>query len=93
MGSSVLKEKAKQANLLAYQKLTFYLNQFYLQRDIPANNRLIIQENLYGQCLLTNRGVVRQEWLEKDAKKQSLMEYQNEMQAFSQFLKEQFFQS
>lgn len=65
---------------------------FYKQRCVPYDMRLVIQDLGDGTSRLENQGANLQEIATAEIKQQKLREYQAEMQAFTTFLKEQFFQ-
>ncbi|HCI82341.1 MAG TPA: hypothetical protein DHW02_21920 [Ktedonobacter sp.] len=82
----------RQKQLVFRQKLVDYLDMFYTQRFVPYDMRLVIQDLGDGTSRLENQGADLQEIVSLEEKQQKLLEYQAEMQAFTTFLKEQFFQ-
>lgn len=83
---------ARQTQLIFRQKLVNYLDMFYKQRFVPYDMRLVIQDLADGTSRLEIQGVSLQEIATVEIKQQKLLAYQAEMQAFTAFLKEQFFQ-
>ena len=81
----------RQKQLIFRQKLVDYLDIFYTSRYVPYDIRLVIQDLGDGTSRLENQGANLQEIATAEIKQQKLREYQAEMQAFTTFLKEQFF--
>lgn len=78
--------------LLAERKqLIQLLNQFYSGRNVPSDRRLVIE--VFGNTtrLLPSQGAKLQETLPPEVRQEMLREFQDEMNAFTQFLKERFF--
>ena len=85
------RRSARQKQLTFRRKLIEYLDAFYQHRSTPYDIRLVIQDLSDGTSRLENQGSDLQEIATPEIKQQKLLEYQAEMQAFTTFLKEQFF--
>lgn len=72
-------------------KLTKYLDAFYKQHEMHYDSHLIIDRTISGECILQSHGADLQGIREPDEKAKKLKEYQAEMQAFAEFLKQEFF--
>lgn len=74
------------------KKLIEYLAQFYRGREVPYDRHLIIQEvDWMGKNLVQCQGTDLYETAPRELRQQKLTEYQQEMHAFTNFLKERFF--
>ncbi len=92
------KEKANQIykeierkNLAERKKVMAYLEEFYENRHVPYHQRLILEGLARGWTRLESQGVDLQKIESDEIKQQRLIEYQNEMKAFTEFLKEKYF--
>ncbi len=68
-----------------------YLATFYEHRQVPYDVRLVVQSKSAGRTRLESQGASLQEIASPERRAQKLAEYQNEMHAFTAFLKELFF--
>lgn len=76
------------------RKLLAYLAEFYEDRCVPYDRRLIIRPlGTDGKSRLESQGADCQEVASPEEKVQKLAEYQREMQDFTTFLKQKFFYS
>ncbi len=96
--SSTLFDQAHQARreaifpqLQLQQRLLNYLSSFYMDRSVPVDRHLVIQTFGIGRIRLQSQGAPLQEIAPAERRAQKLVEYQQEMQAFTDFLKKQFF--
>ncbi len=92
------KEKTKEIykqieykNLEERKKVMSYLEEFYQDRNVPYHQRLILEGLARGWTRLESQGVDLQKIENDEVKQQRLLEYQDEMQAFTKFLKDKFF--
>ncbi len=84
---SLIKEITRM-NLEEQKKLMNILDEFYNnERSVPFYKRLIIRPEGWGECRLESQGVELQEIENEEIKRLRLVEYQNEMKAFTEFLK------
>ncbi len=91
-------EQAHQARLAIKKKhitirlrLLGLLAAFYEQRRVPLERQLIIQSRSDGKSRLESQGADMQEVLLPTERQQKLLTYQQEMQDFTAFLKQQYF--
>jgi hypothetical protein len=68
-----------------------YLAQFYERRVVPYDRRLIIEGLGLGGSRIASQGADFQEVTPTDVRRQKLEEYQEEMRAFTIFLKDIWF--
>ncbi len=89
-----VRSELKRNNLIERKKLAVLLQEFYQLRNSPFETRLIIRPYALGRSRLESQGVEFQEIEENiEEKKQRLKSFQEEMQAFQDFLKLKFFES
>lgn len=67
------------------------LNEFYQNRAVPNDQRLILRE-IGWTCRIISQGAVIQEILPVDQRQANLTRYRQEMQVFTEFLKNKFLQ-
>jgi hypothetical protein len=75
-------------HLKVAKKMLTYLDEFYTNRQVPANQRLVLT---YHASRLESQGAAFQDLAEPDVKQQKLLKYQAEMKAFTEFLKEKYY--
>ena len=85
-------EEVKRQNLVIRRTLMNYLAAFYEPRHVPFDVRLVIQARGYGESRLESQGADFQETALPEMRESKLAEYQQEMQAFTAFLKERYVQ-
>lgn len=84
------RKAADKENLKEARKVLDLLNEFYTDRTVPSDQRLII--NGSGRFTrLESQGAMFQETAEPEVKAAKLPQYQEEMRAFTEFLKGKFF--
>jgi hypothetical protein len=89
-----LRREIKRRNVQEAAKVMGYLAEFYNNRDVPLDRRLILNTSaLSGSTRIESQGGVFQETASAEIKQQKLAEYQEEMRAFTEFLKEKHFSS
>lgn len=88
-----LRKEITQENLKERQKLITLLDEFYKGREAPFSKRLIISSLALGWSRLENQGADIQEIELKGKRESNLKEYQEEMRAFTEFLKNKFFEN
>lgn len=72
------------------RKAVAYLTAFYEERHVPYDQQLIIQGS-YFRARIESQGATIQQILSPEERAERLSIYQQEMQAFTQFLKERWF--
>lgn len=73
-------------------RLMSYLAAFYEHRSTPYDVRLVLQaQGATGRCRLESQGADFQDIASLEVRQKKLVEYQEEMRAFTAFLKEQYF--
>ncbi len=73
-------------------KLMSYLAAFYEHRSTPYDVRLVMQAHgATGRCRLESQGADFQDIAPLEVRQKKLTEYQEEMRAFTAFLREQYF--
>ncbi len=72
------------------RKTLMYLSMFYANRYVPHDHQLIIQGSQF-RGRIESQGSTIQEILSLEEQAEKLQVYQQEMQAFTQFLKQQWF--
>jgi hypothetical protein len=91
-GQSVeIGHKIKRMHAKEIVKVVPYLEAFYAQRIVPFDRRLILSIFGEGWCMVMSQGAELQDTRSFDERRQKLAEYQQEMQDFTAYLKEQFF--
>lgn len=86
------RREAKVHHIQVRQKLLDYLAAFYQDRSVPYDCRLIVRPTgTDGKSRLESQGADCQEVMHLDIRAQKLAAYQDEMQAFTQFLKHTYF--
>ena len=78
-------------NLTERAKLMELLGAFYDNRKAPYDRRLIVQSMGLGRSRIESQGADLQEIAPPAVKQQRLGEYQEEMRAFTTFLKQRYF--
>lgn len=84
-------EEITRNNLKERKKIMTHLSNFYKERNVPYDKRLIINPMGRGWSRIESQGAGLQKIEPEGIKKEKLSEYQQEMRDFSQFLKEKFF--
>lgn len=84
-------EEITQMDLAERKKIIPLLDEFYTSRISPFHSRLIPRSNVWGETRIESLGAELQEIENEETKKMRLKEYQDEMKAFSNFLKEKYF--
>lgn len=83
-----LRQEIKTRQLAARRQLLAALDAFYRDRWVPADRRLIITSREWlGRSRLECQGTDFQEVVEPATRQQKLVEYQQEMQAFTAYLR------
>jgi len=93
--ASQIRDRLLAITLKTLTPLYEYLDAFYADYHSSYDRHLVLDTNnigLAGSCLLKPQGANFQEARSLDVQQVKLAEYQQEMQAFTAFLKEQFFQ-
>jgi hypothetical protein len=72
---------------VAIKKIVPYLDEFYQERHVPFERRIII--DIRGR--LTIQGGILQAAEDHETQARNLREYQREMEAFKEFLKQKIF--
>jgi hypothetical protein len=86
------RQAVKQIHLAVRQRLIDYLAAFYKNRHVPYDVQLVIQSrDTTGRSRLESQGADFQEIAPPEIKQRKLLEYQEEMRAFTAFLKEKYF--
>ncbi len=78
-------------NLEERKKIIGYLDEFYKDREVSYETRLVVQGKARGWSRLESQGTDIQEIRSEEEKKTKLKEYQEEMWAFTEFLKNKYF--
>jgi hypothetical protein len=87
-----LKAEASKPHLQERQKAMNYLDEFYKDRQVPYDRRLIIVPLFeFGESRIESQGADLQRIAPQDVKERKLQEYQGEMREFTLFLKEKYF--
>lgn len=79
-------------NLEERKKLMPFLDEFYKDRNVPYSDRLVVQSKARGWSRIESQGVDLQVIETNDIKKENLSRYQKEMQEFTKFLKDKYFE-
>ena len=86
------KQHVKRIHLAMRYRLLVYLAAFYEHRQVPYDIRLVIQaRDTTGRSRLESQGADFQDVAPPDVKAQKLREYQEEIHAFTAFLKDRYF--
>ncbi|MFL5665628.1 MAG: hypothetical protein ACJ8BW_30445 [Ktedonobacteraceae bacterium] len=86
-----LRRQAKAIHVEILKKLIDLLTTFYTDRQVPYDCRLVIQIRVRGSYRLESQGAELLETAPQEIGQPKLQEYQEEMQAFTRFLKEIYF--
>jgi uncharacterized protein (UPF0248 family) len=86
---SILKE-IKYKNLEERKKLLTLLEDFYDERHVPLHQMLMIESYGHKRGRLQSQGADLQKIEDSETQQQRLREYQEEMNAFSEYLKQGF---
>jgi hypothetical protein len=89
--SHQLRHQADSKHAEDQQKVLAFLDAFYANRHAPQDKRLIVYSRSPGTSTLESQGARCQSIDSPEARAQKLKEYQEEMQAFTAFLKAIFF--
>ncbi len=81
----------RKRHLKVIRKLATFLSEFYQNRVVGFETRLILDVSLPGWTRLLSQGTVLQDGLKMDEKKKNLQKYQQEMRGFTEFLKKKYF--
>lgn len=87
-----LRQEARRPTLEEAKRLTGYLSNFYKDRQVPYDTRLTIN-SIGNSCRLESIGAFLQDITDPETKQQKLQEYREEMMAFTNFLKNEYFTS
>jgi hypothetical protein len=87
-----MRKRADTLHAQEIQKLLSYLHSFYRDRSVAYDCRLIIYSDIPSTSTLESRGASFQIALPSTQREQKLLEYQQEMRAFTIFLKKAFFE-
>lgn len=89
-----VQEEIRRKNLEERKKIIPLLEEFYTERKVPYDIRLNIRDLARGWSRIQSQGAAFQE-IEQDeeVKKQKLQQFQEEMRAFTEFLKDKYFAS
>ncbi len=85
-------DEIERKNLAERIKIFKYLDDFYKDRQVPFHQRLTIQNKARGWSRLESQGVGLQRIEPEEVRKQHLQEYQDEIKAFTEYLKNKFFE-
>lgn len=88
-----IKEEVIRKNLQERQKLITLLDEFYSDRQSPFHKRLTIQARAWGRSRIESIGAELQQIIPQEVRRERLSEYQEEMNSFSDFLKQKYFDS
>jgi hypothetical protein len=88
--SRLITEDIERKNLVERRKVIDLLDEFYRDRHVPFSRRLVIEGMARGWSKLQSQGADLQRIEPDQMRKQRLQEYQEEMCAFTDFLKEKF---
>jgi hypothetical protein len=86
-----ISQEAERRNLEERRKLFLLLEEFYQKRNVPFHQRLIVEGKALEWSRLQSQGAGLQKIESEEVMKQRLGEYQEEMEAFTEFLKDKFF--
>jgi hypothetical protein len=87
-----LQAEASKPQLQERQKAMNYLDEFYRDRQVPYDRRLIIVPLFqFGESRIESQGAGLQSIASPDVKQQKLLEYQAAMKEFANFLKGKYF--
>jgi hypothetical protein len=86
-------DELESKNLEERKKIFDYLSDFYKDRQVPFHQRLTIQGLAKGWSRLESQGVGLQKIEPEEVKKQHLKEFQEEINAFTEYLKNRFFEN
>lgn len=84
-------ERAKEKHMELMKKTMGLLEDFYKDRHVPFDARLFLDSRPAG-ARLQSQGTFLQKTEAEATKKAKLLEYQKEMRAFTEFLKNKFFE-
>jgi hypothetical protein len=87
-----MKNRADALHAQEIQKLLTYLHSFYRDRHVAYDCRLILYSDIPGTSTLESQGASFQIALPLTQQEQKLLEYRQEMRAFTIFLKNAFFE-
>jgi len=88
------KERVKVLHLAQRQKLIGLLTAFYQNRHVPFDRLLVVHpRDTTGRSRLESQGADFQNVVPLEQRQRKLAEYQEEMQAFTVFMKEVYFES
>ena len=76
-----------------WQKAIGYLDEFYNERSVSPDARLVLSLSTLTPSRLESMGDHLQQFRDPDTKQQKLNEYQAEMKAFGVFLRGRYFSS
>lgn len=82
-----LNKESRKQELVEAKKAMDLLSEFYAERQVPYDRRLVLDVKGYGGATIHPQGSNFQELAEPDVRRQKLVEYQQEMKDFSVFLK------
>jgi len=86
-----LRRKIKEKHLAGAKKMMTYLDEFYKDRIVPYDRRLIVNISGYGNSRIESQGAAFQEVSQVEQRRLKLAEYQEEMREFTDFLKKKYF--
>lgn len=86
-----LKERSISINKKLLNKLQNYLDEFYKDRDVKQDCRLIAEMNSYGVIRLKNFGEQSEQEADSSERLANLTVFQGEMEKFGKFLEDKFF--
>lgn len=83
---------SKRLNMVERMKLMSYMDRFYAEHSVSCDGRLVLHTYGWtGVTRLTSQGADCQDCREAEERAAKLQEYQQEMQAFTTFLKQVYF--
>lgn len=88
-----LQAETTRENLTERRKLMFLLQKYYEHRHVPYEQQLVLQSYGLGRTRLESQGAALQAIEVPEFRQQKLQAYQQEMNAFAQFLRESYFMS
>ena len=86
-----LRLEVSRQHLTEARKVIRHLEAFYRDRPVPFDRRLTLQSFGSGRTRIESQGAMLQEVLPYDSRQQKLVEYQEEMRAFTAFMKARYF--
>lgn len=84
----------KKENLVERKKMMELLSEFYDKKNTPIDSRLVFENHgIFGAFRLQSMGAETMDLLSEGELKEKYIQYKQEMDDFTQFVKDKFFQS